>query len=72
MGIINRFFLFVFALFLVLLSLGVLAVCLQIVPEHYWLNELRFALGRQETIVASAAAFFLGDAASRRLSLLHG
>ena len=59
MGIINRFFLFVFALFLVLLSLGVLAVCLQIVPEHYWLNELRFALGRQETIVASAAAFFL-------------
>ncbi len=59
MGIINRFFLFVFALFLVLLSLAVLAVCLQVVPEHYWLNELRFVLGRPETIVVSAVAFFL-------------
>lgn len=59
MGIINRFFLFVFALFLVMLSLAVLAMCLQIVPEHYWLNELRFALGRPETIAVSAAAFFL-------------
>ena len=59
MGIINRFFLFVFALFLVMLSLAVLAMCLQIVPEHYWLNELRFALGRTETIAVSAAAFFL-------------
>ena len=58
MGIINRFLLFVFALFLVMLSLAVLAMCLQIVPEHYWLNELRFALGRTETIAVSAAAFF--------------
>lgn len=59
MGIINRFFLFVTALFLALLSLGVLAVCLQVMPEHYWLNELRFVLGRQETLAVFAAAFFL-------------
>lgn len=59
MGIINRFFLFVFALFLALLSLCVLAACLQVVPEHYWLNELRFVLGRPETIATSAVVFFL-------------
>lgn len=59
MGIINRFFLFVFALFLVMLSLGVLAVCFHIVPEHYWLNELRFALSRPETIAASVVVFLL-------------
>ena len=59
MGIINRFFLFVFALFLALFSLCVLAVCLQVVPEHYWLNELRFVLARPETIAVSAVVFFI-------------
>ena len=59
MGILNRFFLFVLTLFFVLLSLGVLAVCLQVVPEHYWLNELRFALGRTETVAVFAAVLFL-------------
>lgn len=59
MGIINRFFLFVFTVFMVMLSLGVLAVCLQIVPEHYWLNELRFALGRTETMAGAVVVLLV-------------
>ena len=58
MGYINRFLLFLYALAVAVLSLGVVALCLQVVPEYVILNELRFLLSRWETIAAAAVVFF--------------
>ena len=54
MGFINRFFLLIGTLVLLAASIVLLACVLGIVPERLWLNEIRFALGRQETIAAAA------------------
>lgn len=64
MGIIRRLIL----LFYVLIVLGVLGicagVCLQIIPEHVWQNELKNIIARQETLIA------LGSMAAASLILL--
>ena len=51
MGIINRLLLLPYVLVTMALSVAVVAVALRIVPESVWLNELRYALSRQELAV---------------------
>ena len=58
MGIINRLLLLPYALCTMALSVAVVAVALRIVPESVWLNELRYALSRQE-LLAACGVFFL-------------
>ena len=58
MGIINRLLLLPYALVTMALSIAVVAVALRIVPESIWLNELRYALSRQE-LLAACGVFFL-------------
>ena len=53
MGIINRFLLGIYGAAVGVLSLSVAAVCLKILPEHVWLNELRYALLQQEALTAA-------------------
>ena len=59
MGILNRLFLLPYALFTMALSIAVAAVALRIIPEGVWLNELRYALSRQELLVVCAIAFLV-------------
>ena len=54
MGIINRFLLFFYGLAIGVLSLGIAAACLGLLPEHNWINELRFASRQQETLTVAA------------------
>ena len=58
MGIINRLLLLPYVLVTMVLSVAVVAVALRIVPESIWLNELRYALSRQE-LLAVCGVFFL-------------
>lgn len=58
MGIMNRLLLLPYALVTMALSIAVVAVALRIVPEGIWLNELRYALSRQE-LLAACGVFFL-------------
>ena len=58
MGIINRLLLLPYVLVTMALSVAVVAVALRIVPESVWLNELRYALSRQE-LLAVCGVFFL-------------
>lgn len=58
MGIINRLLLLPYVLVTMALSVAVVAVALRIVPESIWLNELRYALSRQE-LLAVCGVFFL-------------
>ena len=58
MGILNRLLLLPYALFTMALSVAVVAVALRIIPEGVWLNEVRYALSRQE-LLAVCAVFFL-------------
>ena len=58
MGILNRLLLLPYALVTMALSVAVVAVALRIVPESVWLNELRYALSRQE-LLAVCGVFFL-------------
>ena len=58
MGILNRLLLLPYALVTMALSVAVVAVALRIVPESIWLNELRYALSRQE-LLAACGVFFL-------------
>lgn len=58
MGFLDRFFLALYALAVLLLSLGVAVLCTQLVPmELVWTNFI-YLCGRWET-VAGAAVFFL-------------
>ena len=57
MGYINRFLLFLYALAIAVLSLGVVSLCLQLVPEYVIVNELRFVLSRWETIAVAVIVF---------------
>ena len=60
MGIINRFLLFLYALAVACLSLGVVALALQIVPEPILLNEYRYLMGAQQwQLVAGGVLVFL-------------
>ena len=58
MGIINRLLLLPYALCTMALAIVVAAVALRIIPENIWLNELRYALSRQE-LLAVCGVFFL-------------
>lgn len=53
MGIINRFLLFVSMIGLALLSVLVLVLCMGVLPESVWLNEIHYILSRRETVAAS-------------------
>ena len=54
MGIINRFLLFFYGLAIGMLSLGVASACLGVLPEHSWINELRYVSRQQETLAVTA------------------
>lgn len=58
MGILNRLLLLPYALCTMALAIVVAAVALRIIPENIWLNELRYALSRQE-LLAVCGVFFL-------------
>ena len=59
MGIINRLLLLPYALFTMALSVAVVAVALRIVPESIWLNEVHYALSRQELLGVCAVLFLV-------------
>ena len=60
MGYINRFLLFVFALAVALAALGVIVLCLPVIPVPEILNETAFVLSRWETMAGAALVFLLG------------
>ena len=59
MGFITRFLLFVYALAVALVALGVVALCFNFLPEHVLINEMRFALSRWETVAGAFVVFLL-------------
>lgn len=59
MGILNRLLLLPYVLVVMVLSIAVLAVALHIVPESIWLNELRYALSRQELLAVCGVIFLV-------------
>ena len=59
MGIINRLLLLPYALVTMALSIAVVAVALRIVPESIWLNEVRYALSRQELLAVCGVCFLV-------------
>ncbi len=58
MGILNRILLLPFSLLMMALTVAAAAAALHLIPESVWLNELRYALSRQE-LLAGCAVFFL-------------
>ncbi len=59
MGYINRFLLFLYALAVALAALGVIVLCLPVIPVPVVLNEVAFALSRWETMAGAALIFLL-------------
>jgi hypothetical protein len=59
MGILNRLLLLPYALATMALSIAVLAVAFRFVPEGVWLNELRYALSRPETLAVCGVYFLV-------------
>lgn len=59
MRIINRFLWFVNAVLAITVSLAVLLAWFQLLPERLWLNELHYALTRQETLTVAVVFFLL-------------
>lgn len=59
MGILNRLLLLPYVLFVMVLVIAVLVIALRIVPESVWLNELRYALSRQELLVVCGVVFLI-------------
>lgn len=60
MGLINRFFLLLLSLITLALSIAVLGAVFGWLSEAVWLEAIRYALGRQETIAAAVVAFLIG------------
>jgi len=60
MGFLNRFFLVLSTLVMMAAALSLLAVCLRILPEHYWLNEVHYAISRPETIAVAVVILLVG------------
>ena len=58
MGYFNRFLLFIYSLAIAAVSLGIVALCLHVLPMNEILNEIKFALSRWETIAAAVFVFF--------------
>ena len=73
MGIINRFLLLLYALFVACLSLGIAALALQIIPEPLLLNEYRYLMGAQQwQLVAGGVLVFLpAEHTSHRLQFFE-
>jgi uncharacterized alkaline shock family protein YloU len=59
MGIINRILLFFYTIGIALLSLGIIVLCLQVVPANYAWNEFLYLCGRWETGVAAFVVFLI-------------
>lgn len=59
MGFLNRFFLMLSMLVMMAAALAVLSVCLHILPEHYWLNEVHYAISRPETIAIAVVVLLV-------------
>ena len=57
MGYINRFLLFLYSLAIAVLALGLIVVCLKIVPMYVLINEIKFVLSRQELLIGAGIAF---------------
>jgi hypothetical protein len=53
MSVINRFLLLLLSLTGTALALSVLGAFCQLLPEQLWLEQIRFALSRQETVVVA-------------------
>lgn len=58
-GFINRLLLFVFALCMAALSAAVLGASLGLLPESLWLNEVHYALGQKESVLAAGIALLV-------------
>ena len=58
MGILNRLLLLPYAILGMAFAVAAAAAALRILPESIWLNELRYALSRQE-LLAGCAVYFL-------------
>ncbi len=59
MGYINRFLLFLYALAVALAALGVIVLCLPVIPVPVVLNEVKYVLSRWETMAGAALIFLL-------------
>lgn len=59
MGLVNRFFLFLYALAGVVLALGTAVFFLQLVPEYYLRELYDGAMGQWDIVAGTAAAVFL-------------
>lgn len=58
MGIINRFLIFLYTLFIAVLSIGVILLVVKLVPEQYVINEYQYLAAQWQT-AAGALLFFL-------------
>ena len=59
MSIINRFLLLWLSLIGTALSVAVFGAALSFLPEQVWLEQIRFALGRQETAAAAVLVLLI-------------
>ncbi len=59
MGIINRLLLFVYALCIGAASIVLAGICLNLIPERMWLNEVRFAIARPDVLAVLAVVFLV-------------
>ncbi|MBF1705128.1 MAG: alkaline shock response membrane anchor protein AmaP, partial [Selenomonas sp.] len=57
MGILNRLLLLPYTILGMALAVAVAVAALRILPESIWLNELRYALSRQELLIGCAVYF---------------
>lgn len=57
MRYINRFLLFLYTLAIAVISLGVIVLCLHIVPMYVLVNELKFIISQQETLIGAGLVF---------------
>lgn len=59
MGILNRLLLLPYTLLIMALSVVVAVVVLRIIPESIWLNEVRYALSRQELLAVCGVCLLI-------------
>ncbi len=59
MGYFNRFVLFLYALAIAVFALGVVVLCLHVIPMYALINEFKFVLSRQETLIGAGVVFLL-------------
>lgn len=60
MGILNRLLLLPLTLLTMALAVVAAAAALQLIPESIWLNELHYALSREEFLAVCIVVFLLG------------